>query len=64
MKQTLILKFNDALADIENAALLDKTWHYAFAKGFLSALFELPEFDQTEFDDLCERLDRCMHGGL
>lgn len=59
MKQALIQKFNENLADLENAENEhDRSWFYAYSKGFLSAIFELADFTQTEIEDMAEQLDR------
>jgi hypothetical protein len=64
MKAVLLLKFNENLADLDNAKTeQDKNFHYAYLKGFLSAVFELPIFSQSEYDDLCIALDKSMFGG-
>lgn len=63
MKQSILLKFNENLADLNNAKTeKDKDFHYAYLKGFLSAVFEMPIFSQTEYDELCTVLDKAMFG--
>lgn len=63
MKQALLSKFNENLADLKNAKTeKDKDFHYAYLKGFLSAVFETPVFTQSEYDILCDELDKTMFG--
>ena len=59
MKQALIQKFNDNLANLEKASTeSEHEFFFAYGKGFLSAIFELPEFTQIEIETLFEQLDR------
>jgi hypothetical protein len=63
MKTALTLKFNENLGDLNNAQTeKDKDFHYAYLKGFLSAVFEMPVFSQAEYDELCIALDKAMFG--
>lgn len=61
MKTEILNKFEQILVDIKQAKLEKDeekvTWFYANATGFLSVVFELPEFTQSDYDDLCNRLD-------
>ena len=56
-RAALILKLEDLFLDLEKSKPQDINFHYAYIKGFLSALFELPEFTQTELEDFHEKLD-------
>lgn len=57
-KRDLIRKFDENLQDLAKASTEeDRNYYYAFCKGFLSAMFELPEISQQEFDDLSMKLE-------
>lgn len=62
MKAALIEKLEDLFLDLEKSKPQDVNFHYAYIKGFLSALFELPEFTQTELEDFHEKLDSICKG--
>lgn len=58
LKRDLIRKFDENLQDLAKASTEeDRHYYYAFCKGFLSAIFELSEFSQQEFDDLAMKLE-------
>lgn len=59
MKKALLAKFNENLSELEKAETeQDRSFFYVYLKGFLSAIFELPEFTQTEIEDMAEQIDQ------
>lgn len=59
MKNILLQKFNDNLTDLSKITCeSDRCFFYAFGRGLLAVFFEMSEFTQEEYDDLCELLDR------